>query len=395
VRLEDLNFLLSSEGQQLLSELAQERFGDADHLRLASKLRRQVGQARAHALLETSLLRRRATEKFQRAHEMYFTRQALEQSSAEIVAGYRASRFAQTGFEKVADLGCGIGGDSLALATKALVIGVDQDLLRLAMARENVRIHGLSGRFWPLQANLSELDPLPAEAIFADPGRRTENGRRIYSVHEYRPPLNVFARWRKAVPHLAVKISPGVDYEELPAGAEVEFISVNGGVREAVLWFGALRSTAGRRATLLPQGATMSDESLEEEVIASRPRAYLYEPDGAVIRAHLVEQLAQRLGASKIDADIAYLTSDSYQPTPFGRCYHIEDSFPFGLKRLRQYLRERGIGQVTVKKRGSPLDPDRLRQQLRLRGEYSCVVFLTRVLGEPSVLIGRAHPGAQ
>jgi SAM-dependent methyltransferase len=394
VHLEDLNYLLSPEGQQLLSELAQERFEGDDHLRLASRLRRQVGQARAHALLETSLLRRRATTKFQRAQDMYFTRQALEQASAEIVAGYRAGRFVQAGFEKVADLGCGIGGDSMALAANGPVIGVDLDLLRLAMARENVRLYGFSGRFLPLQANLLALDPLPVEAIFADPGRRTKSGRRIYSVHDYRPPLNFLERWRKVVPHQAVKISPGVNYEELPTGAEVEFISVNGGVREAVLWFGALRSTAGRRATLLPQGVTMTDERLDEEVITTGPKDYLYEPDGAVIRAHLVEQLAQHIGATKIDDDIAYLTSDDFRTTPFGRCYAIEDSFPFGLKRLRKYLRERGIGQVTIKKRGSPLDPDTLRQQLRLKGEGSCVVFLTRVMGEPSVLIGRAHPGA-
>jgi len=394
VRLEDLNYLLSPEGQQLLSELAQERFEGDDHLRLASRLRDQVGQSRAHALLETSLLRRRATAKFQRAQDMYFTRQALEQASAEIVAVYRARRFAQAGFEKVADLGCGIGGDSIALAKKADVIGVDLDLLRLAMARENVRLNGLFGRFLPLQANLLELDPLPVEAIFADPGRRTDSGRRIYSVHDYQPPLSFLERWREVVPHQAVKISPGVNYEELPAGAEVEFISVRGEVREAVLWFGAFRSTAGRRATLLPQGVTLTDERLEEVVAIARPMTYLYEPDGAVIRAHLVEQLAQHLGAAKIDGDIAFLTSGNYQPTPFGRCYAIEDSFPFGLKRLRKYLRERGIGQVTIKKRGSPLDPDTLRQQLRLTGEGSCVVFLTRVMGKPSVLIGRAHPGA-
>jgi len=119
------------------------------------------------------------------------------------------------------------------------------------------------------------------------------------------------------------------------------------------------------------------------------PRRFLYEPDGAVIRAHLVEQVGQLLSASKIDDEIAYLTSDRAQSTPFASCYAIDDYFPFQLKRLRAYLRQRGIGSVTIKKRGSPLDPDELRRRLRLSGDGHCIVFLTQVQGQPTVLVGR------
>jgi SAM-dependent methyltransferase len=394
VRLTDFHFLLSSEGQQLLSEIAATPIDAQNHLRIAGNLSRQIGPERTHALLETVLLRQRAARKFNRADEMYFTRQALQQASAEVVSTYRAKRFAQAGFKRLADLGCGIGGDSLALAARSSVVGVDMNPLRLLMARENLRLHGCADHFMPLQADLLEISPMPVEAIFADPGRRTEQGRRINSVYNYRPPITFLDRWRRRVPHQAVKISPGVDYAELPDGAEVEFISVAGEVREGVLWFGALRTQAGRRATLLPEGETLTDEPVEN-VVVTRPKAYLYEPDGAVIRAHLVEQLAQRLGASKIDDTIAYLTAEHFRPTLFARCYVIEDVFPFQLKRLRHYLRERGIGEVTIKKRGSALDPDVLRRQLRLSGGDHSIVFLTRVMGEPSVLIGRAQSGGE
>ena len=175
----------------------------------------------------------------------------------------------------------------------------------------------------------------------------------------------------------------------MPAGCEVEFISVKGSVREGVLWFGELRSPAGRRATLLPGGDTLTDEK-PAEVAVTAPLAYLYEPDGAVIRAHLVEQLGQRLDATKIDPDIAYLTADHKRSTPYARCYALDDYLPFNLKRLRGYLRQHNVGRITVKKRGSPLDPDELRQRLRLAGEEHRVIFLTRVKGEPAVLIGRA-----
>jgi hypothetical protein len=142
----------------------------------------------------------------------------------------------------------------------------------------------------------------------------------------------------------------------------------------------------------LPAADTLTTLDLPGQAVAvTAPRTYLYEPDGAVIRAHLVEALAARLDATKIDAEIAYLTADFAQETPFARCFALEATFPFQLKRLRHYLHERGIGRITVKKRGSPLDPDQLQRQLRLRGDEGQhrIVFLTHIQGEAAVLIGR------
>ncbi len=390
VQLPDFYFLLSPAGQQILSELSTEPINQDTHLSLASRLRQKVSPSQAHALLETTLLRQRATKKFSHADSMYFTREALEQATAEPVARHRANRFQDRGFNYVADLGCGVGGDSIALANKVRVIGVDRDRLRLAMAWENLRTYEHSDRFEALQADLLELSPLPVDALFVDPGWRDKNGRRIYSIHKYHPPVSIFVDWQKIVPHQGIKISPGVNYAELPSDAEAEFVSYKGEVREAVLWFGDLRSDANRRATLLPGGHTLTDSS-GAKVEAAYPKSFLYEPDGAVIRAHLVKQLARMLGADKIDDTIASLTADKAIATPFARSFQIEDVFPFGLKRLRAYLRERNIGKVTIKKRGSPLDPATLLPQLRLRGEEHCYLFLTRVLTKPTVIIGQEN----
>lgn len=378
---------MSETGQRWLAELGGTAVTPQNHLQLAEKLRGALTAEQAHAVLETILLRQRAEEKFERAAAMYFTRPALEQASAEIISRYRARRYRAAGVETIADLGCGIGGDALALAEGAMVIGVDKKPVRLAMAQANLAAYGYGAAFQPLEADLYDLKPLAVSAVFADPGRRDERGKRIYSVGEYRPSLDVLLAWRDSVPEMGIKISPGVDYAELPPEAEVEFISVHGEVREGVLWFGRLQNGFKRQATLLPGEHHLTGEPVAEIPIQS-PGQYLYEPDGAVIRAHLVEQLAVRLGAAKISEDIAYLTADSPTPTPFARTFAIEDLFPFQLKRLRSYLRERNIGQVTIKKRGSPLDPDVLRKQLRLQGEEHRIIFLTRAGDEPVVLIG-------
>jgi hypothetical protein len=127
-----------------------------------------------------------------------------------------------------------------------------------------------------------------------------------------------------------------------------------------------------------------------ETARTSEPLAYLYEPDPAVLRAGLVIDLAAQLGAFQLDPDIAYLTAEEQQPTPFARAWEIEAWFPFGLKRLRSYLRERQVGRVTVKKRGSPLQPEALINDLRLSGDQERVVFLTHLRGAPIVLISRS-----
>ncbi len=387
--LDDLAFLLSPAGQQWLAETVVSPITPQNHLQIASRLRQNLLPEQAQAVLETVLLRQLGAAKFSRAAEMYFVREALEQASSEVVAAHRAERFAAVGFERLADLGCGIGGDALALAKKAHVIGVEWDPVRLAMAQENVRVYGRAAHFQPLQSDLLELSPLPVQACFFDPARRDEYGRRLFSVYEYRPPLSLIDRWREGMAGTAVKISPGVDYAELPDEAEVEIISLNGEVKEAVLWFGDLHSGANRRATLLPEGYTLTNADLPDAPIpTSEPLAYLYEPDKAVIRAHLVEALATELDAFKLSDDIAYLTAAASQPTPFARCFAIEDSFPFQLKRLRHYLRQHDVGQVTVKKRGSPLEPESLQRQLRLKGSQHRIVFLTQVKGETAVLIG-------
>jgi len=396
VNLDDLHYLQSGEGQMLLAELAAAPLTPDLHLIAADRLRQRVGPGRAQAILETTLLRQRAARKFSRAGAMFFTRDGLEQATAEPVAAHRARRFSTAGIGVVADLGCGIGGDALALAAAgASVLAIDFDGLRAAMTRANAVPYGVAERVLPVVADLMEMPPLRVDAFFFDPARRTASGprlaaaRRLRSVEDYQPPLSLINRW-PTIAGGAVKVSPGIDYAELPEEAEAEFVSLDGELREAALWIGSLRTEAARRATLLPSGDTLTERDGDTSATVSEPRGYLYEPDAAIIRAHLVAQLASRLDAALIDPSIAYLTADRAQITPFARCFRVSDYFPFQLKRLRQYLRQRGIGQVTIKKRGSPLDPDVLRQALKLRGSNHAMLFLTQVMGQPTVIIGES-----
>ncbi len=370
---------------------------EEDYLSHYQVLARRFPPTLVRPALETAILRGEALAggKFSLAAHMYFTRPALEQATSRPVAEYHAARL--SAYRQVLDLGCSIGADTLAMAAHAHVLGVDRDALRLRMAAANAAALDLAGRTRFIQADLNTALPFhPPEqpgdwAVFCDPARRTSNGKRVFSIHDYQPPLTVIRAWLAQYPALCVKISPGVKMAELApfSEAELEFISLGGELKEAVLWFGPLR-TCARRATLLAEGvsrAAMDVTHIPAGLPLSNPLDYLYEPDPAILRAGLVTSLGAELGACQLDPDIAYLTSRQYIATPFGRAWRVLDWFPFQLKRLRAYLRQHHVGEVVVKKRASPLEPEALIRSLRLDGDEKRTLFLTHLQGKPIVVI--------
>ncbi len=379
--------VLQTQGQQVLQAAMALYPLERDFLAHFQDLSRRYAPETARAALEIAILRGEAPSKFPRAEQMYFTRAALQQASGHIISAYRARRY--RGYSRIIDLGCSIGGDTLAFARVAPTLGLDIDPLRLAMAQANCTALGVTAAF--LQADLTQPPPFaarPQTGLFFDPARR-DGHRRIFSVRGYQPPLDIVLGWRPNFPALGVKISPGVQLDELQNyDCEIEFISVRGELKEAVLWFGPFQS-ARYRATLLPGGQTATPANWPDICDqTSKPRRYIYEPDPAILRAGLVQNLAARLNAFQLDPEIAYLTADALNQTPFARTWEIEDWFPFQLKKLRAYLRDRNVGQVVVKKRGSPLQPEKLIRDLRLNGTEERVVFLTHLRGKPIVIVG-------
>jgi hypothetical protein len=119
---------------------------------------------------------------------------------------------------------------------------------------------------------------------------------------------------------------------------------------------------------------------------------YLYEPDDAVARAHLIGDLAREIDGVLLDATTAYLASDRLVETPFARAFEVRDVMPFSLKRLRTALRERDVGGVTIMKRGSAVDVEALRRDLRLKGTTQAVVVLALIDGKHHAVIADSVP---
>lgn len=386
--------LLTSEGWALLEQLPPYR--EEATLRLAEGLRaRGVDADLVAAALTQSRLRAQAKEKFgDFANGMLFTEEGLQQATRLEVAALHARRYARAGVDLVADLGCGLGADSLAMAGLGLrVLAIEKDEATAACATLNLRAFPEAQ---VRHADALEVDLAAAgvDAVYADPARRTRRGNRVFNPSAYSPDLDTILALRESVANLGVKVGPGVPYTALPSDTHAQWVSVRGSVVEAGLWFADLATEgAGRSALVLTddgrhQLSWAGDADARPiQAPAGALGAYLYEPDGAVIRAGLVNQVAEQIDGRLVDPAIAYITTDQPSPTPFARGYRVLDHFDFGLKRLRAYLRDRGVGEVTIKKRGTAVVPEQLRQQLHLSGSRAATVVLTRLQGTQSVLV--------
>lgn len=387
MELETLDWLRTTEGGRLLVHATRAWEDHAgDPVRVAAAVRRLEPDAeKAAAATTQAQLRAKGVAKFgEAAHQMFFTPDALEQATRTRVADHRAARLAAAiPGGSVVDLGCGIGGDLIAFARAGLVAaGIDLDPVRVAMARANLDALGLPGA---VQAgDATTVDPSGFDAAFADPARRGGRGR-VFDVDGWTPPwpwvLDLLQR--RAV----VKVAPGIGHDLVPPGAEAEWVSDGGEVKEAVIWSPGL-STTDRRATVIGERglATLTDED-DPGAGVRGVGAYLYEPDGAVVRAGLVTAVAAGVDGGLVDEHIAYVTSDASFRTPFARGYRVLEQLPYREKPLRAALHQRGIGRLTIKKRGVQVVPEELRKRLALRGDNEATLVMTRVAGQGTALL--------
>ena len=368
--------LLAPPGAVVLAE-ACATFTRGGELALVQKLRRRYDAAVVTAAVTQASLRHRAVAKFGPADaaRMYFTPDGLEQATRFAVGEHRAVRISQTlPAAAVVDLGCGIGGDLITAARAGLrVTGIERDEATAAAARANLIALELPGTVLTGEAEAQDLTPY--DVVFADPARRAD-GKRLFDHNAYSPP------WSFVTGLLAgtacVKVAPGIPHEAVPADVEAEWVSDSGEVKEAALWSGKLFAGTTRRATLLPGGATVTDASLPE-ALAGPVGRYIYEPDGAVVRAGLVMAVAGAVDGWLLDPRIAYVTASELVPTALASTYEVLEALPYKEKALRSWVRAEGIGTLEIKKRGIDVDPAQLRKRLAPNGSATATLIVTRI----------------
>ena len=389
----ELTALLTRDGLALLDEVGPvESSGDV--ARAVSRLRAAGHSPElVSAVVGQAHLRVKAAAKFgEFAERMLFTRAGLEQATRLNVATLHAVRMRRAGITAVTDLGCGIGGDSLAFAGAGLTVtAVDADAVTAGITAYNLAPFGADTE---VRTGLAE-DNVPADgAVWLDPARRTagHSETRRLSASDWSPSLDWCFEVARSRP-TGIKLGPGLDRDLIPDDVEAQWVSADGSVVELVLWSGALARDGIRRSALIVAGGQtheLTAESDAEDVPVRELGAFVHEPDGAVIRARLIGDAARMLDAGMLDEQIAYVTGDAAVTSPFVQSFRVRETMPVHPKTINAALRANDIGRLEIKKRGMDIDPAVFRKKLTLKGSQQATLILTRTpAGRVAILADR------
>lgn len=386
--IETYRWLISPAGRDLLTRIGELAASGTPTLRISELLRADEPGERVALALTQRELRHHARQKFPDADRLFFTREGLEQATSAAIADHRARRYGDA--HAVVDLCCGIGGDLMALARRPQsgpLTGVDLDPVHLLLARENVAITAPDQELATIEADVRDVDLTPYDAVFIDPARRSASGRLDGIASE--PPLEWAISLADRVAAVGIKTAPGIPRDLVPARWELETIALGTDLKEAVLWSPAL-AAASRTGTVIDDAGVHHLRPVPGPPVpltAPGPGGWLLDPNPAVTRAGLVEDLARHLGAAKIDEEIAFLVADHPVETPFARFLPIIDALPWHERQLKRQLRDLDAGPVDLRRRGLAGDVDRITRRLRGKGSRRIVVAMTRVAGDPWAII--------
>lgn len=370
--------LLSKEGQSLLAQI--DYSTKLDIVKTITTLRAQGHDPALIAIaLTQAKLRKRAEAKFgEFAQRMFFTEDALEQASRLQVAALHANRFKHANITQIADLGCGIGAESLAFASLDLKVSAYEiDEVTSAIAAYNLAIFE---NVEVKNEDVTKLDLTQQEALFFDPARRNSKAR-LFNPQDFAPNFNWVIEQAKQKPS-GIKLGPGHPHNQIPEEAEAQWVSVEGDLVELSLWFNETkRPEVKRSALLITKDAKheLKTNEKEEPAPTGELGQYIHEPDNAVIRSHLINLLAEQTNTHTIDPNIAYLSSNEKQDSPWLKSYKVIKELPFDRKQLKAHIKQNEIGTLEIKKRGADITPEALRKELSPKGPNKATLIITRI----------------
>ena len=361
------------------------------------------------AMAEQLACRQKAVKKLPTLSQqnLIYTPLALEQSSGERTAAYKASLMSG---ETAIDLSGGLGVDTMFLARVFQdVVYCERDSLLCAVVEHNLKVSGIENVTIKNGDSISLLEEYPDDSfdwIFVDPARR-EEGRRSIALEAASP--DVVASHDLLLRHaqrVCIKPSPALEISGLkkllPALHTIVVVSVDCECKEILL----LLEHAYPADGLVQVNAVCLSSDSEEltevvgsgevpRVVGTAVKEYLYEPDPAIIKARLSAVLARDSGLEFVNKSVDYLTADRKIDAFSGRTFRVVECIPFKPKSFRTFLERHAITGASIQRRDFPLSAEELRKKFRLFESERAFLFFTKdATGHPLCIYAlRCFPG--
>ena len=373
-------------------------------------------------------LQRRAAQKVPDPERWLWTSRLLEQASDHHVASLMASFFPDD--VPILDICCGAGADSLALVARGPLTAVDASAVAGWLAWANLRLHRYPADFptpsaetagcarSPVRIITEFAERLvfdPAAWLHLDPDRRSAAGRTV-QVEHFQPGREFLNKVIAGSAGGSIKVAPASAWETPGAwsgrpGTEavgIQFVSWGRSVRQQRWWWNVEQFTAGHTTlsvcderqrwshwTVPVARPSLQEAAAVTVVDASAIEGYVGDGDPGLRAAQLQPRLAAERHLQLIGGQQGYFLCPSASPPPADPLidwFAIEAVMPLDRKRLRRYLQQQRVGCLEIKTRGVDCQPDQLRRELKLAGENSRSLLLTRCGDRVLALVATRFP---
>lgn len=323
---------------------------------------------------------------------------SVEQSSSETTASFKASLLAGN---LLIDLTGGFGVDSYFFSKQfGQVIHVEQNAALQEIAAYNFRLLGAPNidSIHTTAKDLLNNFEGKADIIFLDPARRSNSNEKLHLLQECEPDiLNLLPLLFQKSEAILLKTSPMLDInlaiEQLGCVLKLWIVAVQNEVKEVLylLQPNTLDTNEVERTAinLLPGGKQQQlyfTKAAEDtsKVVFSDPKAYLYEPNAAILKAGAYRFLAQQYDMGKLHPNSHLYTSDQLALDFPGRSFRFTGSYRYSKKELLKILPDKKAN-MTV--RNFPESVADIRKKTGIKEGGNIYLFFTTDMHQKPVVL--------
>lgn len=215
--------------------------------------------------------------------EVFLDRYSLSYSTPEIVGVYRGKRLSGN---RILDLGCGAGMQTIMLSKESSVTGVDIDPDRIIMAKLNSIIYNSNANFVVGDAMNYNIEDNQYDIIFSDPLRPPNSSER--TLEELEPnPSALIEKYGGIVRWFVFDLPPFIKRDKLEKfHGTLEYLSVNGDLNRLTMYY-EKHSQKRLRAVILPSGFEYESDLQISPKKTEKMLDHLYVPDASLFYSGL------------------------------------------------------------------------------------------------------------